>query len=80
MKVLGRRPDHCVALRIERDHDDRIPVSGVPRPAPRVFCSCLLVEFVASLQDGPVLSAMLLVGADVADDTVAMIVVVPVYE
>ena len=44
MKVLGCRLDHCVALGIERDDGDRIPVSGMPCPAPRVFCPCALVQ------------------------------------
>ena len=35
MKALGYRFDHCVALGIERDEGDRVPVSGVPCPAPR---------------------------------------------
>ena len=80
MKVLGRRLDHCVALGIERDDGDRIPVSGVPRPAPRAFCPCALVEHIASLQDDPVLSGMSLRRADVADATVPVIVVVPLHE
>ena len=80
MKVSGRRRDHCVAFGIERDGGDRIPVSSVPCPASRVLCSCLLVERVASLQHVAVLSGISLGGADVADVTVAVIVVVPVHE
>ena len=80
MKVLGCRLDHCVAFGIERDDGDRIPVSGVPCPAPRVFCPCALVERIASLQDDPVLSGMSLRRADVADGTVPLIVVVPLHE
>ena len=59
---------------------DRIPVSGVPCPAPRVFCPCALVERIASLQDNPVLSGMSLRRTDVADGTVAMVMVVPLHE
>ena len=80
MKVLGRCLDHCVAFGIERDDGDRIPVSGVPRPAPRVFRPCLLVERMASPQDVPVLSGMSLGRTDVADGTVAMVMVVPLHE
>ncbi len=44
MKALGRCPDYGVELGIELDDGDRVPVSGVPCPAPRVFCPCALVE------------------------------------
>ena len=80
MKGLGRGLDHCFALGIERDDGDRIPVSGVPCPTPRVFCPCVLVERMACLQDGPVLSGMSLRRTDVADGTVAVVVVVPLHE
>ena len=80
MKVLGRCLDHCVAFGIERDDGDRIPVSGVPRPAPRVFCPCALVERIASLQDGVIFTGMSLRRTDVADGTVTVIVVVPLHE
>ena len=80
MKGLGRRPDHCVALGIEGDDGDRIPVSGVPRPAARGPCPRMLVERMASLQDGVILTGMSLCRADVADATVAVLVVVPTDE
>ena len=80
MKGLGRRPDHCVALGIEGDDGDRIPVSGGPRPAARGPCPRMLVERMASLQDGVILTAMSLCRADVADATVAVLVVVPTDE
>jgi len=78
MKALGRRPDHCVALGIECDDGDRIPVSGVPCPAPRGSCPCTLVERMASLQDGVVLAGMSLCRTDVADAAVAVAVIVVV--
>ena len=80
MKVLGGRLDHCVALGIERDDGDRIPVSGVLRPAPRAFCPSVRVEHMASLQDNPVLAGMSSRRTDVADGTVPVIVVVPLHE
>ena len=80
MTALGRRPDYCVALGIEGDDGDRVPVSGVPRRAPRGSRPCLLVERMASLQDGAVLTGMPVCRADVADATVAVIVVVPTDE
>lgn len=80
MKALGRRPDHGVALGIEGDDGDRTPVSGVPRPAARGSCPRMLIEGMASLQDGVVLAGMSLCRADVADATVPVIVVVPTDE
>ena len=80
MKVLSRRLDHCVAFGIERDDGDGIPVSGVPCPAQRGLRRCLQVERIASLQDVPVLSGMSLRRTDVADGTVAIVMVVPLHE
>ena len=58
MKALGRRLDHCLALGIEGDDGDRIPVSGVPCPAPWGSYPGMLVERMASPQDGVVLTGM----------------------
>ena len=80
MRVLRRRLDHCVAFGIEHDDGDRIPVLGVPCPAPRVFRLCLLVERMASPQDVPVLSGISLRRTDVADGTVRVIMVGPLHE
>ena len=81
MNVIGGcRADHRIALRIERGDGDWSPVPGVPCPAPRAFSSCLLVERMANLQHVAVLSSMSLCRADIADATVAMIVVVPVHD
>ncbi len=80
MKTLGRRPYHCVELGIEGDYGDRIQVSGAPLPAPRGSCPGVLVERMASLQNGAVLTGMSLCRADVADVAVAVSVVVPLHK
>jgi hypothetical protein len=80
MKVAGRpRLDHGGAFGIERDEGDRIPVSGVPRPVPRVACPGGEVKRVAGFQHRAILTGMSLSRADVADAAVAMIVVVPTH-
>ena len=80
MKALGRCRDHCVALGIECDEGDRVPVSDLPRPAPRGFCPCALVERIASLEDRAIFTGMSLRRTDVADATMTVIVVVPTDE
>lgn len=59
VNAVCRRCDHCVALGIDRDDGDRNPVARVAHPAPRTSCPCLLVERMASPQDGVILADML---------------------
>jgi len=68
MKAVRRRSDHRVAFRIESHDGDRIPVSGVPRPAPRGSCPGMLVERIASPQERMVLTGMSLCAVSKADD------------
>jgi hypothetical protein len=76
MKAVDRVSDDRIAFRVERDNGDRIPVSGVPCPAPRGSCPGMLVERMASLQEGVVIASMSLCRADIADGTITVLVAV----
>jgi len=73
-------PDHAIALGIERDGDDRGPVAGLSGPAGWVALACLLVEFVARGEQCLVLAIVALCRGDIADATVAVLIVVPMHE
>jgi len=72
--------DDGVALGIERDDADVRPVARVAGPARGMAFTGILVERVASGQDGDIVTVMALGGADVADAAVVMFDVVPMHE
>ena len=86
MEALGRRSDHYGALVIEGDDGDRIPVSGVARPSARASarasargsCRDMLVERIASLQDGTDLAGSA-IGAEHPRHTAARLVIDPAH-
>ena len=61
-----RRLDDSVAFRIKRDDANRCPVAGLPAPALRVACACILVERVAGGEHAAIQSGMTLRRDDVA--------------
>src|SRR5690242_8675227 len=77
VSLLSYSLDDLVALRVERDGGDRIPVPSVTRPAARVARTGLLVELVPGLQDCPIFPGVALRGTHVTDATVSVVMVVP---
>ena len=75
-----RRLDDSVAFRIKRDDANRCPVAGLPAPALRVACACILVERVAGGEHAAIQSGMTLRRGDVADAAMAVFVVIPLHE
>src|SRR5215469_5045991 len=72
--------DQHVALWIEDDGSGRCPVSGRTTPASWVAFSRLVVECMTRRQHAAILTGMTLPRRDIANATVAMLVVVPVHE
>ena len=66
-----------VALGVQRDGLDRIPVPSAARPALRVAAAGLQVEFVARCEDRAVFAAVPGLGAHVLDAAVQVFDVVP---
>jgi len=69
-----------LALGIEHDDVDGLPVPPVARPAPRVALARVLVQLMQRQQDLPVCPGVALGRRHVADATVAVLLVVPTHE
>jgi hypothetical protein len=74
------RGHHRIALGIERDDGDWIPVACMTRPTSWVSRLRLDVHPMSSAENVAVLADVTLRRADVTDATVLVVVVVPVYE
>ena len=72
--------DHRIALRVERDGADRLPVACMPTPARRVSLPGAFVHLVSGRQDLVVMLFVSCRRAHVANAAVQVRVVVPVHE
>ncbi len=72
--------DYLIALRVERDGADGLPVARLPTPARRMSLPGAFVDLVSGRQDLVVMPFMARGRADVADTAVQMSMVVPVHE
>jgi len=70
VNAASRRVDDDIALRIERNDGDRVPVTCVPRPSTWLVGVASDVQSMAGRQDVVITPGMSLRRADVADGTV----------
>jgi len=70
--------DDGVALGIERDDLDGLPVACVSSPAARIGRTRFGIQLVPSGEDGAIFACMALSGAHVADPAVPVVMVIPI--